>query len=67
MDEDEDYIYSLMGLNKMHVDESAARSRKKNRQPLVLPVWIAMEDVMCAAFGRILFKKGVIGVWRNRY
>jgi DNA processing protein len=57
LDEDEDYIYSLMGLNKIHVDELAAKSGKEIKHLLVLLTRLEMKDLIRPLPGGFYLRK----------
>ncbi|HME41835.1 MAG TPA: DNA-processing protein DprA [Syntrophorhabdales bacterium] len=57
MDDDEDYIYSLMGLNKIHVDELAAKSRKDIKHLLALLTRLEMKDLVRPLPGGFYLRK----------
>jgi DNA processing protein len=57
MDEDEDYIYCLMGLNKIHVDELAAKSGKDIKHLLALLTRLEMKDLVRPLPGGFYLRK----------
>jgi DNA processing protein len=57
IDGDEDYIYALMGLNRIHVDELAAKSGKEIKQLLVLLTRLEMKDLIRPLPGGFYLRK----------
>ncbi|MGD0233357.1 MAG: DNA-processing protein DprA [Syntrophorhabdales bacterium] len=57
LDEDEDYIYSLMSLNKIHVDALAAKSGKEIKHLLVLLTRLEMKDLVRPLPGGFYLRK----------
>jgi DNA processing protein len=57
IDEEEDYIYCLMGLNRIHVDELAAKSGKAIRHLLVLLTRLEMKDLIRPLPGGFYLRK----------
>jgi predicted Rossmann fold nucleotide-binding protein DprA/Smf involved in DNA uptake len=57
MDEDEYYIYCLMGLNKIHVDELAQKSGKEIKHLLVLLTRLEMKDLIRPLPGGFYLRK----------
>ena len=57
MDADEDYIYGLMGLNKIHVDELAMKSGKEIKHLLALLTRLEMKDLVRPLPGGFYLRK----------
>ncbi len=57
IDGDEDYIYRLMGLNKIHVDELAEKSGKAMKQLLPLLTKLEMKDLIRPLPGGFYLRK----------
>ncbi len=57
IDGEEDYIYSLMGLNRIHVEELAAKSGKEIRELLALLTRLEMKDLIRPLPGGFYLRK----------
>jgi len=57
MDEDEDYIYGLMGLNRIHVDELAEKSGREMKHLLPLLTRLEMKDLIRPLPGGFYLRK----------
>ncbi len=57
MDAGEDYIYALMGLNKIHVDELALKSGKEIKDLLALLTRLEMKDLVRPLPGGFYLRK----------
>ncbi len=57
MDGDEDYIYRLMGMDRMHVDEIIEKSRLETKKVMALLTRLEMKDVVRPVPGGFYIRK----------
>lgn len=57
MDDDEDYIYCLMGLDKIHVDELAQKSQREMKHLLALLTRLELKDLVRPLPGGFYLRK----------
>jgi len=57
MEDEEDYIYGLMGLDKIHVDELAQKSQREMRHLLALLTRLEMKDLVRPLPGGFYLRK----------
>lgn len=57
MDTDEDYIYTLMGMDRMHVDEIIEKSRLETKKVMAVLTRLEMKDVVRPVPGGFYIRK----------
>jgi DNA processing protein len=57
INEDEDYIYTLMGIDRIHVDELIEKSRFETRKVMAILTRLEMKDVVRSIQGGFYIRK----------